>query len=467
MEETYPSTPAFIGRQVSELLRFAQRAEPRDVVLVMLGGRVLGVAEIAGPYVYKLGVECPHQRPVRWLSLGEWQSPNPEGLRTTFVALRRHSENLVEAERRVLDGNSGMGGARRAPQPLEGVQVHIQAALERKRQVILYGPPGTGKTYWAMRTARELAARDRFKSTLQELTPEQRRALAESNSVQTCCFHPAYGYEDFIEGYRPVARHDGRIGYELRSGIFKGMCERARVEEQRSFFLVVDEINRGDIPRIFGELLVALEKDKRGQPVKLPVSGEDLVVPDNLYVIGTMNTADRSIALLDAALRRRFAFIELMPDTSLLKGATVGGIPLGPWLDELNRRIAKHVGRDARHLQVGHSYLLEGGAPVTQLARFAEVLRYDIIPLLSEYCYEDFQTLSTLLGPGLVDVKQQKIDQSLFEPARLEILCERLLEGFPEITATMEAAEVEGKGNGPTGPGEADDDEDDEVRTGG
>ncbi len=409
MEETYPSTPTSIGRQVSELLRFAQRPEPRDVVLAMQGGRVLGVAEIAGPYIYKPGVECPHQRPVRWLNLGEWQSPNPEGLRTTFVALRRHPENLVEAERRVLDQTSGtvetgpssMGGVRRAPQPLEGVQAHIQAALDRKRQVILYGPPGTGKTYWAMRTASELAVRDRFKSTLQELTPEQRQALAESRSVETCCFHPAYGYEDFIEGYRPVARQDGRIGYELRSGIFKAICARARAEKQRSFFLVIDEINRGDIPRIFGELLVALEKDKRGQPVTLPVSGEQLVVPENVYVIGTMNTADRSIALLDAALRRRFAFIELMPDTDLLKGATVGGIPLGPWLDELNRRIAKHVGRDARHLQVGHSYLLEGGAPVTQLARFAEILRDDIIPLLSEYCYEDFQTLSTLLGPGL------------------------------------------------------------------
>lgn len=475
IEETYPSTPTSVGRQVSELLRFAQRPEPRDVVLAMLGGRVLGIAEIVGPYTYKAGAPCPHQRPVRWLNLGDWQSPNPEGLRTTFVALRRHPENLVEAERRILEETSERvevvrvetTGARRAPQPLDGVQAHIQAALERKRQVILYGPPGTGKTYWAMRTARELAARDRFKSTFQELTHDQRQALIESRSVETCCFHPAYGYEDFIEGYRPVVRQDGRIGYDLRRGIFKAMCARAQGEEQRSFFLIVDEINRGDIPRIFGELLVALEKDKRGQPVTLPVSGEQLVVPENLYVIGTMNTADRSIALLDAALRRRFAFIELMPDTSLLKGTTVGGIPLGPWLEELNRRIATHVGRDARHLQVGHSYLLDGGVAVTQLARFAEILRDDIIPLLSEYCYEDFQTLDKLLGSGLVDAKQRRIDQSLFEPARLELLCERLLEGFPEITATVEAAEAEVEVPEQAGTESTDDDEGEETETGG
>jgi 5-methylcytosine-specific restriction protein B len=291
-----------------------------------------------------------------------------------------------------------------------------------------------------MRIARELAARDRCKCTLKDLTAEESLALDQSRPIEICCFHPAYGYEDFVEGYRPALHGDARVGFELRDGIFKALCKRAEQEPQRSFFLIIDEINRGDVPRIFGELLMALEKDKRGQAVSLPVSGSKLVVPDNLYVIGTMNTVDRSIALLDAALRRRFAFVELMPDTSLLKGAIVGGIPLGPWLEEMNRRIGAHVGRDARHLQVGHSYLLENGAPVAQLSRFAEILRDDIIPLLSEYCYEDFDALASILGSGLVDSKLRRIEQALFEPARLELLRDKILESYQGITATVEAA---------------------------
>src|SRR4029079_15743989 len=146
--------------------------------------------------------------------------------------------------------------------------------------------------------------------------------------------------------------------------------------------LIIDEINRGDIPRIFGELLHALELDKRGSLVALPISGETLSIPENLFVIGTMNTADRSIALLDAALRRRFGFVELLPDSSSLSTAQAGGIPLGPWLEALNRRVIEHVGRDARNLQIGHSYLMSDGAPLHELSRFAEVLRDDILPLL-------------------------------------------------------------------------------------
>src|SRR5215203_6742640 len=109
------------------------------------------------------------------------------------------------------------------------------------------------------------------------------------------------------------------------------------------FLLIIDEINRGDIPRIFGELLTVLEKDKRGHPVTLPLSRAPFRVPDNVYLIGTMNTADRSIALLDTALRRRFGFIELMPDSSVLGDAVVTGIPVGLWLDALNRRICEHI----------------------------------------------------------------------------------------------------------------------------
>jgi 5-methylcytosine-specific restriction protein B len=115
--------------------------------------------------------------------------------------------------------------------------------------------------------------------------------------------------------------------------------------------------------------------------LNLPLSGEGLAVPPNVYLIGTMNTADRSIALLDTALRRRFGFVKLMPDASVLGAASAGGAPLGPWLAALNERLRTHLGRDARNLQVGHAYLLEDGRPVNDFAQFVRVLAEDLVPL--------------------------------------------------------------------------------------
>ncbi len=173
----------------------------------------------------------------------------------------------------------------------------------------------------------------------------------EPGLVRSCTFHPAYGYEDFLEGFRPHSNQEGNLIFQLRDGIFKQICSDARKKPHQKFFLLVDEINRRDIPRIFGELLTLLELDKRGITVNLPVSQESFSVPANLFLIGTMNTADRSIALLDTALRRRFGFVELMPDTSVFGSASVeGSIPLGPWLSALNDRIREHLGRDSRNL---------------------------------------------------------------------------------------------------------------------
>jgi 5-methylcytosine-specific restriction protein B len=129
-----------------------------------------------------------------------------------------------------------------------------------------------------------------------------------------------------------------------------------------------------------------LEKDKRGKTILLPLTGRQFRVPGNVFIIGTMNTADRSIALLDTALRRRFGFIELMPDISILGDTMVDEIPLGLWLKSLNERICEYVGRDARNLQIGHSYLLEKGRPAGDFATFEKMLREDIMPLLEAYC---------------------------------------------------------------------------------
>lgn len=184
-----------------------------------------------------------------------------------------------------------------------------------------------------------------------------------------------------------------------------------------------------------------LELDKRGLGVSLPVSGENFAVPRNLYLIGTMNTADRSIALLDTALRRRFGFVELMPDISLFANALVeGNIPLGPWLNALNDRIRAHLGRDGRNLQIGHAYFLEeDGNPVTDFARFIRILADDIIPLLEEYCYEDYGALAQILGTGMIDEPRQRIREELFAPSRREELVQALLEPAPEIVTSPDA----------------------------
>ena len=219
----------------------------------------------------------------------------------------------------------------------------------------------------------------------------------------------------------------------------KKLCLDAIESPNYKFYLIIDEINRGDIPRIFGELLTVIEKDKRGKSILLSVSGEQFYVPDNLYVIGTMNTADRSIALLDTALRRRFGFIELMPDIDVLGNAVVESIPLGPWLLALNSKICEHIGRDARNLQIGHSYLLENGQPICSFSKFARVIQDDIIPLIEEYCYEDYDTMNKILGKSFVDEINQRINSDLFDPAKKDELIQALKSIDPNLDSSAPA----------------------------
>ena len=136
-------------------------------------------------------------------------------------------------------------------------------------------------------------------------------------------------------------------------------------------------------------------------------------MPRNVFLIGTMNTADRSISLMDTALRRRFGFVELMPDSAVLAGRKAGGLLIGAWLDALNTRLRRHLKRDARNLQIGHAYLMPP-QPITSVAEFARVLRDDIIPLLEEYCYDDFETLRDILGGELVDAEAGRIREEIF-----------------------------------------------------
>jgi 5-methylcytosine-specific restriction protein B len=306
--------------------------------------------------------------------------------------------------------------------PLDAFTSRIESILKRKGQVILYGPPGTGKTYRALMVAQELAARNAFQKSFGRLSSSELKEVVDAEGlVRICTFHPGWGYEDFVEGLRPKTTINGQMVFEARDGIFKRLCLEAANQPKKNFYLILDEINRGDLPRIFGELLTTIEYDKRDRHIKLPITGLSFSVPRNLFLIGTMNTADRSISLMDTALRRRFGFVELMPDSSLLAGRKVGGLPLGPWLDALNTRVRRHLKRDSRNLQIGHAYLMPS-QPITSVAEFARVLRDDIIPLIEEYCYDDFGTLKEILGARLVDADAEKIREELFGLNREEDL---------------------------------------------
>jgi 5-methylcytosine-specific restriction enzyme B len=447
--------PNVASRHANEISAFVTRIADDDVILAANGDEILGIGKVSGPYEYE-GADshdAPHRRPVKWLNTQAWKMPESEGLRSTVRQLNKYPANLVEIERRLSSvspqpAKQSLTAVVNELRELEHIPGRMQVVLERKGQAIVYGPPGTGKTYWASSAARQLAAHAAFGMKFEELDSTKQSEVMGSDAaeglVRTCTFHPAYGYEDFIEGYRPSTNADGQLSFDLREGIFKRLCKDARKQPDKRFFLVIDEINRGDIPRIFGELITLLELDKRGTKAHLPVSGELFSVPKNIFVIGTMNTADRSIALLDTALRRRFGFIELMPDPVALGTAQVANsIPLGPWLSALNERIRNNVIRDARNLQIGHAYLMESGKPVTDFARFSRILAEDIFPLLEEYCYENYGMLCQLLGQAIVDEENQRIRAELFNPERRDDLIQALLAPFPEISTSTAATVAE------------------------
>ena len=267
------------------------------------------------------------------------------------------------------------------------------------RNLILYGPPGTGKTY-------------RLRNYFRDYTSEQ-GIKKKTKRYQFITFHRSYSYEEFVEGIRPklktisspfsrsyrTSESPGEISYFLHKGVFRQICERAKKDPSNQYAIFIDEINRGNISKIFGELITLIEEDKRdGAPnamqAVLPYSGDSFSVPGNLDIYGTMNTADRSLAHIDTALRRRFSFKELMPKSSLLGNVELDGqeIDLKSLLEAMNQRIEAIFDRE--HM-IGHAYFLtETGTDLDLPA----VFRDRIIPLLTEYFFDDWSKVRAILA---------------------------------------------------------------------
>jgi 5-methylcytosine-specific restriction enzyme B len=288
-----------------------------------------------------------------------------------------------------------------AAQQAEELYATTTGSSAMAENLILYGPPGTGKTYSSAAEAVRLCG---------EQVPTDRNALMdvyqhllEAERIEFVTFHQSMSYEDFVEGRQPTTGsedEDGAVstGFRLETipGTFRRIAERAQANKE-PFVIIIDEINRANISKVFGELITLLEPDKRlGQlnqiKVRLPYSNKKFGVPSNLHILGTMNTADRSIALLDTALRRRFTFRELMPNPTVLdKAAKLTGINLPLLLVTINDRIEYLYDREH---QIGHAYFTGCATP----ADVDEVMRHKVIPLLAEYFFEDWAKIAAVLG---------------------------------------------------------------------
>jgi len=299
---------------------------------------------------------------------------------------------------------------------------HGDVAATSELNQIFFGPPGTGKTFNTINEAVKIAAPDFFAENENHRSEVRQRfdelliseGEHEDGQIGFTTFHQSMSYEDFIEGIKPARPREGDayLKYDIEEGIFKKMCRLAEENEGKNYVLIIDEINRGNVSAIFGELITLIEPNKRAGTeealeVVLPYSKKIFSVPKNLYLIGTMNTADRSVEALDSALRRRFAFTEMAPDANviaqhgelsesngILEEAGVK-VDLVKLLETINARI--EVLRDKDCL-IGHSYLME----VKTLADLRRAFKDKIIPLLQEYFFADLGKMSLILGPSFV-----------------------------------------------------------------
>ncbi|MEV6830410.1 AAA family ATPase [Amycolatopsis sp. NPDC051102] len=407
IEDDYAHEPYFAReRYASEFTMFLHRMRIGDLFFTVDNSYVnIGTIESDAYFVDSEDHRSNLRRAVSWsANSGLALKMLPSGLRAklqTQSDLVDLTEYLAVVERLSSSVAAAPGEARHAQEfprvtdelakslLLEGtswLSRQVDLLWERK-QVIFYGPPGTGKTH----IARSIADH-----------------VADPNAIKLVQFHPSYTYEDFFEGLRPEKRDDGKLIFDLRPGPLRLLVDAAKKNPEKPYILIIDEINRANLPKVFGELYFSLEY--RDQPISLLYSPEsNFTLPQNFYILGTMNTADRSVALLDAAIRRRFAFVELHPSKPPADGI------LGAWIANLDD--AHRFNRDApavldflnkklnnRELSIGPSYLMRPEI-YSRADGLDEVWETSILPLLAEYHHG--ASLRVLRGFELAELRSE------------------------------------------------------------
>jgi 5-methylcytosine-specific restriction protein B len=368
------------------LYGFANEMKPGDIVFAKKGrSMIVGRGVVTSEYYYDGNRENqPHLRKVNWTHKGEWKSDSLLAMKTLTNITR--DTDLVKQLNKLIDGDSvrkeitiepknGINENYTKEKFLEEVfvtendYIKLRNLLLRKKNLILQGAPGVGKTFAAKRLAYAIMGEK------------------DDSRVMQVQFHQNYSYEDFVMGYKP--NENG--GFNLNYGIFHKFCRRASIDKERPYFFIIDEINRGNLSKIFGELLMLIENDYRDKPIQLSYNDETFAVPSNIYIIGMMNTADRSLAMIDYALRRRFSFFEMKPgfETDSFNNHILGWS--SPKLRSLIKAIIElnEVISDDDSLGpgfcIGHSYLcnFDNGFDLDS------IVEYDIIPMLREYWFDN------------------------------------------------------------------------------
>ena len=362
--------------------QFATEMEPGDVVYAKKGMyKIIGRGVVQSAYMYDEDRdEFKHIRKVGWTHKGEWEHPG-QAVTKVLTDITDYTEYVQKLEALFLD-DVIIGPLNPIIEPYNAEEFlrevfmgeecydTLVSLLDNKKNLILSGAPGVGKTFSAKRLAYSIMGEK------------------DTSRVMMIQFHQSYSYEDFIMGFRPA-----RDGFVLTQGPFYKFCKEAADDGERKYFFIIDEINRGNLSKIFGELLMLIERDKRGEKLRLLYSNELFSVPPNVYIIGMMNTADRSLAMIDYALRRRFAFFELEPafdsegfQAIMSEAAHPKFTALVEQIKALNNVISKDESLGTG-FQIGHSYLCPNGEITDQW--LTSIVKFELLPLLNEYWFDE------------------------------------------------------------------------------